>query len=227
MKKYKIYCLIPARGNSQRIKDKNLVLINNKPLIYYSIVDAIKTKLISKVFISSDSKKILDYSKSLKNRKIHTIKRLKKLSGPTATTDNVILNTLKILKNNNDIPDYLIILQATSPLRGSNDLKNSIQTVLENKYDSLFSSFRNENLFWKKIKNKIIPINYEPAKRPRSQDMNNEFIENGSIYIINVKKFTNTRLFGKIGMHIMKKKFSYQIDDHDDLNLFRNYLFKS
>ena len=51
------YAFIFARGGSKRIKNKNLVLLNSKPLIYYSIEQSLKTKLFKKIFISTDSKK--------------------------------------------------------------------------------------------------------------------------------------------------------------------------
>ena len=56
MKKLKVICIIPARGGSKGLKNKNIQLINNKPLIYYPIKAAIKSKVCDKIVVSTDSK---------------------------------------------------------------------------------------------------------------------------------------------------------------------------
>ena len=77
----KIYAFIFARGGSKGIKDKNLVKVKGKPLIYYSIKIAQKIKDIDKIFVSSDLEKILKYAKSLG---VSIIKRPKKISGDSS-----------------------------------------------------------------------------------------------------------------------------------------------
>jgi len=75
-----IVVIIPAKASSKRLKNKNMKLVNGKPLIQYTINYAKESNLIDDVYISTDSKKIINFSKKLK---IKTIKRSKKLSGET------------------------------------------------------------------------------------------------------------------------------------------------
>ena len=116
------------------------------------------------------------------------------------------------------------MLQCTSPYREKNDIDLAIKNFKKKKLDSLFSSCRNKNLFWTLYKKKLIPKNYNPLQRKREQDMEEQLIENGSIYIFKTKGFLKNkcRLFGKIGTYIMKKKNSFQIDDYEDIELIRS-----
>ena len=79
------------------------------------------------------------------------------------------------------------------------------------------------NLFGKKKSNKIIPINYSPRNRPRSQNFKNYFVENGSFYIFKSKKFLKikNRINGKLGYYEMSKKSFYEIDDKKDLQIVK------
>ena len=78
---------------------------------------------------------------------------------------------------------------------------------MKGKFDSLFSGSINKNLFWRKNYKKLNPINYNFLNRKREQEMGEQFIENGSIYIFNLMKFLKyrNRLFGKIGIYLMSK----------------------
>ena len=64
MNKLENVVIIPARGGSKGIKNKNLISFANKPLLYWTIRQAIKSKSVSRVYVSSDSKKILEFSKN-------------------------------------------------------------------------------------------------------------------------------------------------------------------
>ena len=81
MKNY--ICIIPARGGSKSVKNKNLKVVNNKPLLYYAITSAIKSNKFSNIIVTSDSKKILDFFKKF-NITLH--KRSKKNSRNSSTT---------------------------------------------------------------------------------------------------------------------------------------------
>ena len=133
-KKKTFLAIIPARGNSKRIKNKNLKKLNNKPLIYWTIKAAKKSKFISNIYITSDSLNILNYCKKLNFK---TILRPKKLSGNIIMPDEAIRHAYLKMKKKFD---YIVMLQPTSPLRTYQDIDNSIKTIIQNKSDSLFSS---------------------------------------------------------------------------------------
>jgi N-acylneuraminate cytidylyltransferase len=225
MKKNNFYIFIPARKNSKRIPNKNLKKINNLKLIEYTILHAKLTKNKTDIFISSDDSRIKKISDKYK---INFSFRSKKNSQDKSTTESAIVETInknkkKILFNENS---HVVLLQCTSPIRSKNDIDKAIRYYLRNRFDSLFSGCLNKNFFWKKSNNKLESINYNIFKRKREQSMQQQFLENGSIYIFNLLKFLKykNRLFGKIGVFLMNKITAIQIDDKEDIIICRKFL---
>ena len=182
----KFHAIILARGGSKGIKNKNLIHVNKKPLLYWSIRAALTTKEISKVWVSSDSHNILNLSKKLGTE---IIKRPKLLSTDKSSSEDGWLHAIKEIKKKESI-DYVIALQATSPIRGKEDLKNAINLLIKNNCDSLVStSKRDAHFTWDKIGKKLIPNYSLKRKRKRRQSIKEKYIENGSFYIFSVKKF--------------------------------------
>ena len=176
----KVLALIPARGGSKGIPNKNIKLFNGRPLIEWSIKLALKSKLIDKVVVSSDSLKILNISKKLG---AEVILRPKNISGDKATTESAINHCIKYFKN-----DYeaIILLPPTSPLRKLNDIDNAIKFFYLNKLDSCFSGSKlTDFLIWNydKIYKKYTSINYDFKNRGSRQNRKLGYVENGSIYI--------------------------------------------
>lgn len=220
-----IHAIILARGGSKGIKNKNLIYINKKPLIHWSIKAALITKKIQNVWVSSDSKKILDYAK--KNGAL-TIKRPQYLSNDKSSSEDGWLHAIKEIKKTKQI-DYVIALQATSPIRGIKDLDEAINLFINNKCDSLLStSKRDAHFTWDKINNNLIPNYNLKLKRKRRQSINEKFIENGSFYIFSANKFLKNkkRLFGKIDNYNQNKIKSFELDNRDDLILLKT-IFKN
>jgi len=220
-----IHAILLARGGSKGIKNKNLILLNKKPLIYWSIKAALITKKIQNVWVSSDSEKILNYAK--KNGAI-PIKRPKYLSNDKSSSEDGWLHAIKKIKETKQI-DCVVALQATSPIRGVNDLNEAIDLFIKKKSDSLFStSKRDAHFTWDRINNKLIPNYNLKLKRKRRQSINEKFIENGSFYIFSANKFLKNkkRLFGKIGNYNQDKIKSFELDNRDDLILLKT-IFKN
>ena len=218
MKKKSIYCLIPARSGSKRIKDKNIIKINNKPLIHYALKAACKAKFIDRVYVATNSQKISKITLKIKNKKIKIFKRSKYSETDHAKTEIVVSEFLK--KNRCDI---LILLQLTNIFIAADELDKAIKKFIQNRYDSMISLVKFDKFIWKKKSNKIIPINYNPRNRPRSQNFKNYFVENGSFYIFKSKKFLKikNRINGKLGYYEMGKKSFYEIDDKKDLQIVK------
>ena len=195
MKRNKIICLIPARSGSTRIKNKNIVKIKNKPMIQYSLNAALKSKLISKIYVATNSKKIKNSIKIFNQKKINIISRSKQSETQYAKTE-VLLN--EFCKNYDF--DILVLLQITNIFITSKILDNALKKFILSKADGLVSVIKFVNFVWKKNKNFIKPFNYNPKKRPRSQEFNNFVLENGSFYIFRRKKYLKhqNRIHGKI-----------------------------
>jgi N-acylneuraminate cytidylyltransferase len=208
--------IIPCRRNSKEVKNKNIKIFNKKPLLYWTIKSARSSSLISKVFVTSDSKKILKYAQKYG---AIPIKRPKELASDNSTSEDALLHAIKKINLNFK---NVIFLQATSPLRKKNDINNAIRLFEKGKYDSLFSSSLASGLFlWKYInKNMKIIENSKEVRKPR-QKVKNKYLENGSLYIFKKKGFLKhkNRFFGKIGTYVMNKNHSYEIDSKDEFKL--------
>ncbi len=225
MSKHKFYIIIPLRKGSKRIKNKNTILIKNKMLFEYTLDKIIIKNFFYKIFINSNDKTIKNWA--LKN-KISFLDRSKKNQGDKSTTESVILETINKKKDEIlfDKNSHIILLQCTSPLRNKNDLENCIKHYINGKFDSLFSGFVSKNLFWGKNKKKLTPVNYNLFNRKREQEMNEQIIENGSIYIFNLLKFLKykNRLFENIGVYLMNKINSMQVDEKEDLEILEKFI---
>mgnify|MGYP001263041908 CR=1 FL=1 len=220
MKNKRVVALIPARQGSDRIKNKNLKKLCKKPLLYWTLVSAIKSKYIDEIYVSSDSKKILNYSKKLN---VNTIKRPKKFSNSFATRKHVINHTLNNLKKNNKSFDYLIYLQPTSPLRNKLHIDNALRVVFKKKSLGLVSVKKEMDVsLWAfNIKSKKILRDNAKNKnfKKRSQDLKKIYIPNGAIFIFNLNKLKNKNQFNApIGFEIyeMDKISSIDVDDEFD-----------
>jgi CMP-N,N'-diacetyllegionaminic acid synthase len=214
-----VICIIPARGGSTGIPMKNLIKLNKKPLLYYSVIASLNSKFVSKTVVSTDDKKIAEYAQSLG---AEVVIRPKKISGNMAGLESAIFYTLNHLKKSENYePDIVVTLQNTSPFRTSQHIDNAISLLKKKSYDSLISGFKSKYLFWKSKGNFVIPINYDPMNRPRRQEMKKYFIENGAIYVTkysSLKKF-NSRVCGKTGLYEMTQPQSLEIDNYYDLFL--------
>lgn len=217
------HAIILARGGSKGIKHKNLLKIKNKPLVYWSIINSIKSKKIDHTWVSSDSNKILNISKKFGAK---TIKRPKKFSGDKSSSEKAWAHAINYIGKTHNIKT-VVGIQPTSPIRAQNDFDRALKIFKKNNFDSLFSSNRvYENNIWK-YKNGKLFSNYNFRKnRKRRQDLKQNYLENGSFWIFNAKKFLKykRRLFGSIGKYEMSKKCSFQIDDNIDLKIIKTLI---
>jgi len=226
IKKLKILGIIPARKGSKGIPNKNFIKVSKKKrLIDFTITEALKSKFISKLALSTDDTKIMKYSRKYKID--YFIKRSKKYSQDNSKSIDVVLDVLKKTRDFN--ADLIMLLQPTSPLRKSSHIDSSIKLLCKNykKYNSLVSvSYLEEPHPYKlkKIKNKFLVsfIKNKNSEIPR-QKLEKVYKLNGCIYLIkkNVLK-TKKTFFNKTLPFIMDKKFSLNIDTIDDLKNIKN-----
>ena len=211
-----ILAVIPARGGSKSIKNKNIIKVKNIPLITYTI----KSKVFNYIAVSSDSSNILNIAK--KNKKVICINRPKKLSSDFAKTKDVILHALDCLKLNKIFPDLVYTLEPTSPLRSIKTIKNAIKALAKKpNYDSLISVTKTFSLYGKINKNKNFKYFSRKIKR-RRQDRKPIYKETGTIwgtrvkYLLKKKELTG----GKIFPLIVPKIEDLDINSKEDLSLF-------
>ena len=228
-KDYENIIIIPARGGSKSIKNKNLYKFYGKPLLYWTIKQALMSKKSKKVFVTSDCDKILKFSKNLG---AEIIKRPKKYSLDKSSSEEAILHAMKIINE-----DYrtIVFLQATSPLRKKNDIDTALSEFYKTKSDSLFSCHKSSDWIdvWISNQKKLLPLTADYKNRiPRQFIKHNYFQQNGSIYIFKkniIEKYKN-RLGGNINVYEMEEWQSFQLDYKKQLSymelLFEKFLKK-
>jgi len=168
--------IIPARGGSKRLPQKNIKLIDGLPLLSFSIQYAqANTQIIDEIYVSTDDKDIkkiaLDYGAKVIDRPVE-------LSGDLEPTVSALKHVLQSIDNN---VENVILLQPTNPIRPENLLKVAFDIYKKEKCNSLFTVSRNYKKFGKITDQKFIPYNYKIGQR--SQDIDPLYFENGLLYI--------------------------------------------
>ncbi len=217
-----------ARGGSKGIKNKNLVKIKNKPLIYYTIKEALKTKELTKYIISTDSPQIKKIA--LKYRAEVPFLRPKWLSKDNSSSASALKHALiKCEKIFQKRFDYVVELMATNPLKKTLDIKNVIKIMIKNKADSVIAVnqlFDNHPARIKKIvKGKLYDFAVKEKLETRRQDLKpNAYIRSGSIYAMSRKFIMNEKRYfsGKSLAYILPLKRTINIDDENDLMIAKN-----
>ena len=134
----KILGIVPARGGSKGIPEKNISLLNNKPLIAYTIKAAKESKLISRCILTSDSDKIISIAKKF-NLEV-PFKRPSEISTDATPALPVIQHAVAWLRDHdNYIPDYIVLLQPTSPLRTARHIDKALKKLVQSNADSIVS----------------------------------------------------------------------------------------
>lgn len=220
-----IIALIPARGGSKGVPRKNIRYLMNKPLIAHSILDAIESRYIDKVYVSTDD---LEIAKVSRQYGAEVIERPFELASDTASSEAALSHALSEIEELGIILDYIVFIQCTSPIRTGEDIDQAIEQIKSEDSDSLLSVAPSHRFLWEKENGIAKSINYDYRQRPRRQDMNPQYVETGSIYIFKpwVIKKLNNRLGGKISLFIMNEDTQWEIDSLTDLEYVESLLKK-
>tara|TARA_B100001175_G_C19350826_1_gene562250 strand:- start:86 stop:790 length:705 start_codon:yes stop_codon:yes gene_type:complete len=223
-----VFCLIPARSKSKRIKDKNIQIINGLELFVHTIKFA-KNFGNLEICFSTDSKKYLNIAK--KYIKVDSL-RPKKLSSDHVKTYDVFKYELeKIEKQQNKKFKYLLLLQPTVPFRKKADLKKALKYIKEKNVDSVVSLNSvegNHPYRMKKINKTNFVLNFINEKKENMepiQKLPKIFLRSGAIYLIERKAFYKYKnLLGtKVKPIIVKDKYAINIDNYKDLIVAKNF----
>ena len=212
--------IIPARGGSKRLPDKNIKLLGGKPLISHSIEAALKAKSISAVMVSSDSEQILNIASSYNEVIIH--QREKSLASDTATALELVEHIYMNLK---DEYSFITLMLPTCPFRNSKHLDEGF-ALLKDSDDGVISVTTyefpislnvpvNENYIELSENSPLITGN------TRSQNHKPSYRPNGGFYVSKWSSFDKYRNFwkGNVKYYLMNRINSIDIDDQIDLNI--------
>ena len=220
----KVVAIIPARGDSKGIPNKNIINFCGKPLLAWSILQAMESSYVDEVYVSSDSKQILAVGEQYG---AIGIVRPDELSDDAAPSESALSHALDYIENSrNETVDLVVFLQATSPLREPEDIDAAVRILLDNNAYSLLSVAVLDDLCAFKLQgNNIIGITYDPYNRGRRQEREPVYHDNGSIYVFRpdvLRRYQN-RLGGKIDILRMPFWKSHEIDTLEDLELCAYY----
>ena len=213
-----IIAIIPARGGSKSIPKKNITDFLGKPLLVWSIEAAKNSKFVQGVYVSTDDKEIAAVAEAYGAK---VVWRPQEIAGDLSPSEEALQHAIgEIEKTGQEQIDYVVFLQATSPLRETKDVDNAVEKIMAEGADSLFSGAAIGDFFiWRKLGDMLESVNYDYKNRKRRQDFGEQFVENGSLYVFkpSILAEHNNRLGGKIVVSEMEFYKSFEIDDAEDL----------
>ena len=211
----RIVAEIPARAGSKRVKNKNLRLLNGKPMINYVIEEAKKSKILTDIYVNSDCDEIGKHAKSLG---VQFYKRPKELGGDYTTSDEYNYDFIKSIK-----PDILVQINPVCPLISVSDIDEIVKYFIDNDIDSLVTvkeerlqAFCNDK-----------PINFDINKKlPRTQDISPIQICSWPICVWNTKTFKkhyekngHAIFSGKLKLYSLSQSKSIKVSYEEDFKL--------
>ncbi|KKL62210.1 hypothetical protein LCGC14_2187500 [marine sediment metagenome] len=223
----KILCIIPARSGSKGILNKNIIDLCGKPLISYVIESAISSKIFDKIVVSTNSEKISDVSKKY-GAEVPFL-RPEHLSTDESLVKDAITYTLENIKEDYE---YVCVLQPSSPLLLSEDIKGAYFLLKEKKAEMVVSVYESPvNINWVgSISDDLSMKNFfsKDICHTRRQDFSKCFCLNGAIYFGEQKIFYYKEDYYKQDAYayIMSRERSIDIDSYGDLKMAEYFLKK-
>jgi CMP-N,N'-diacetyllegionaminic acid synthase len=213
----KILAVIPARGGSKRLKNKNLLPLLNKPLLAWSIEAALDSKYIDKIIVSTDANEIAEEANRFGIGMPFI--RPPELSGDEARSIDVVTHAIEWLKEyeNKDF-DYVVLLQPTSPLRTAHHIDAALLELVERGADAVVSICESEHSpLWSNVlpQNKSLE-NFLKSEyiNSRSQDLAQYYRLNGALYICDV-----SRLLSEDTFFIKDNIYAYTMQQIDSVDI--------
>ena len=206
----KSVALILARGGSKGIPNKNISMLGGQPLIAYTI-NAAKYSNVDEVWVSTDSSMITSVAKQYGAKVIHRPEEFARDDSP---------NEESLLHFSDVIGDFdvLVSIQPTSPLLSPEYINRGLDKIGEG-YDSAFTAYREH--WYPRWSLDVKPIDFKNGSRPRRQDRDEVYVENGAVYVTtkNALVTNKARVSGNIAVVEMPFGESLQIDTYDDMEL--------
>ncbi|GFE58479.1 cytidylyltransferase domain-containing protein [Geobacter sp. AOG1] len=219
----RVLAVIPARGGSKGLPGKNIKELCGKPLIAWSIEAGRESRYIDRLVVSTDSDEIANIARSYGAEV--PFKRPEYLATDTATTFAVLQHALEYYQySRQEVFDYLVLLEPTSPLREISDIEKALEKIENNpSADSIVSIARVESchpafMIRMDKQNELISGFHYELKYLRRQDIEELFFLEGSIYVSKVPELLEQGTFyhQRTSGYVVPKWKSLEIDDMDD-----------
>ncbi|MEI7823744.1 MAG: acylneuraminate cytidylyltransferase family protein [Chlorobiaceae bacterium] len=219
--------IIPARGGSKGLKEKNIYPVAGKPLLAWTVLQALASTSIEKVFVTTDDEAIASVAS---NYGAEVIKRPQELAGDKASSESAIQHAAGVIERDYHMPlSTIVFLQATSPLRKPDDIDRAVELFACEGADSLISVTKADDLtLWESRGGRWDSVNFDYRNRGMRQDRPAQFIENGSIYIFKPEILTlfGNRIGEKLSAYEMEFWQTWEIDTLEEIDLIEYYLYK-
>ena len=217
---FNIVGIIPARGGSKGIPKKNIKSLNGKPLICYTIEEALKSKYIDKLIVSTDDKGIAKISEICG---AEVLERPIEFALDDTPTIDVIFHAIDAMKDDL-VPDIIVLLQPTSPLRNGDDIDAALEMFMKTDCDSVISMCEvKHSPYWcfRYEDDKLNPLFGDEYLKMRRQDLPVVYRPNGAIFISSIANLYRNNSFycDKIVPYIMPPERSIDIDEEIDFKL--------
>ncbi len=229
MNKVRVLGVIPARGGSKGVKNKNIKKLLNKPLLEYSIVEAKKSEVLDDFIVSTDSKNIQRIAQDL-GAKVPFLRPKYLATDNALAMDTVRHAVLEYEKLNNVTVEIVVMLQATAPLRKAYHIDDALRKFAKSNFDSCISVVNVDNNHPFKMKrivgNRLTDFIETGLENPPRQSLPDVFIVNGALYIVKRDIIVNNFSFkGKTCLpYEMEKIDSVNIDTNVDFLLAEQIL---
>jgi len=221
--------LIPARGGSKGIPRKNLRDVGGRPLIEHTFRAAACSRLLDRVILSTDSPEIAELGR--KNGIETPFIRPAELATDTATLADVAIHAIQWMRENeNWIPEYIVLLQPTSPLRTSRDVDGCIELALSRGADAVISvaPCGTHPCLARTVDagGVLKPLFDGPLSRARRQDLPSAFMPNGAVYVVKTRIMEEQRIWYPDGAlaYVMPEERSFDVDTELELRIVENMM---
>ncbi len=219
--------VIPARGRSKGIPRKNLQMLGGKPLIVWTIEQALAVDGLH-VVVSTEDAEIAEVSRAAG---AEVIERPDELAQDTTPTEPVVEHVIDVLTKRGERPDAVMLLQATSPIRLEGTLARALQQYEQTGVDSLVGVVRCPPFLWASENGSAVP-HWDFEHRRRRQDMTEKelrYRETGSVYVTDTAVYLqdHNRLGGTIGLLVMDETEGVDIDTLNDFAMAEHIMIRA
>jgi len=179
--------IMPARGGSKGVPRKNVRPVAGKPLLAWNIEAAVNAKAVDAVYVSTDDDEIASVAERYGAK---VVRRPQEISGDTASSESALLHIVEMLVSQGIHPEEIVFMQCTSPLTASDDIDACVEKLELPGADSAFTAKEFVYFIWKVLPDGSCDgINHYKRFRPRHQDRELQYEENGTVYVMKTDGF--------------------------------------
>ena len=220
----RILCVVPARGGSKGVPRKNLRLVGGKPLLVWTLEQALSSRPAMDVVVSTDDEEIAEVARAA--GALVPFLRPPELARDTTPTEPVVRHAIAAARSADAAPDAVMLLQATSPVRLPGTVSRAVAQLETTGVDSLVGVVPQAPFIWAQSTgpDAAPTAAYDVTHRPRRQDLTAatlRYRETGSLYLTRTWVYDelDNRIGGRVGLFVMDELEGIDVDTELDLEV--------